>query len=239
VPSTAVLAHGAGSRPAVARDLLAPACLGTAAVDSVDARDGVERVADRIHEACVSAARAGRPVSLVGGISLGAHAAARWALEQQSLEQVGPVPALLLVMPAWAGEPGPVAAMTAATADEIEREGSAAVLDRLRRDPALAGDWVLRELERSWADGDDAGLVRALRLAASSPAPSLDELARVKADVVAVVALADDPLHPEDVARQWADAIPGALLATVPRHAPAAEPGVLGRVGRELLTGSR
>ena len=234
MPSTAVLAHGAGSRPAVVRGLLAPACLGAAAVDAVDARDVVERVADRIHEAAAAAARAGRPVSIVGGISLGAHAAVRWALEQG-----GTAPALLLVMPAWTGPPGAVAGLTAATADEIERDGSARVLARLRSDPALSGDWVLHELERSWSDGDDAGLVRALRLAAASPAPSAEDLSRVRAAAVAVVALADDPLHPEDVAREWAEAIPGAVLATVPRLAPAAEPGVLGRVGRELLSGSR
>ena len=35
-----------------------------------------------------------------------------------------------------------------------------------------------------------------------------------------VVALADDPTHPEHVARAWAAAIMDATLAVVPRHVP-------------------
>ena len=50
-----------------------------------------------------------------------------------------------------------------------------------------------------------------------------------------MVALADDPLHPEAVAHEWAAAIPEAALATVARHAPARDIGVLGLAGRGAL----
>jgi len=53
-----------------------------------------------------------------------------------------------------------------------------------------------------------------------------------------VVALADDPLHPESVARTWSASIPGAALGIVGRQDPARDRGALGRTGRTLLLGA-
>ena len=65
----------------------------------------------------------------------------------------------------------------------------------------------------------DAQVAHALRVAAEQPAPDYAELETITASA-RVVALADDPTHPEHVARAWAAAIMDATLAVVPRHVP-------------------
>jgi pimeloyl-ACP methyl ester carboxylesterase len=152
---------------------------------------------------------AGRtPVALVGGVSLGAHAAVRWAAHRPGL-----CAGLLLVMPAWTGPPDDVAAVSGTTAAEVESAGIEAVLTRLRGLPTDAG-WVLDELELAWPRRTREQLVAELRGVAASRGPSGAELALVGAPC-GVVALRDDPLHPEAVARQWAAVLPSASLTTV------------------------
>jgi len=218
----AVLVHGAGSCPATARLLLGPAVPDDVEAIAVEARGSIDQVV-----AAITAAAAGREVVLVAGISLGAHAAARWVASG------GRCAALLLVMPAWTGAPGTVARVTATSADDIERRGRDAVLAGITASTA-PGDWVLEELQRGWSTYDDHQLAAALRSAASSAGPTLDELAAIDVPT-AVVALADDPLHPQVVARQWVRAIPGAHLVTVRRRAPGPDRGALGRAGRLAL----
>lgn len=223
-----LVVHGAGSCPETARRLLAPALPPGSSVLEVDARGGIEEIVARLDQAAARAGAAGDEIVLGAGISLGAHSLAAWAAGG------APLPSLLLVMPAWTGAVGDVAASTAAAADDIVTLGIDAVLERLRADPSIAHDWVLDELARGWATYTDVELVQALRAAAASPAPTLDELARIRARV-AVVGLADDPLHPEQVARDWARAITGSSLEIVPRHAPAADRGAFGRAGARAL----
>lgn len=220
----ALLLHGAGSCPETVLRLLGPAVPTDA---QVLAPHLVGTVGDWVEQAAALAR--GHEVVLVGGVSLGAHAAALWAASAQ-----GAWP-LLLAMPAWTGPPGEVAAATAAAADDLALRGSQRVLGGL---VALApDDWVVDELAVGWADHpDDEALVRALRDAASSPGPDLDDLGRVRGPA-AVVALDDDPVHPRTVAEQWATRIPRAALAVVPRHAPGDDRGALGRAGARLLRG--
>lgn len=145
---------------------------------------------------------------VVGGVSLGAHAAATFAAES------GYTGGLLLVMPAWCGPPGPIAALTAHTADEIEATSAATVLARLAR---FAGDdWVFAELQRAWTSTDDAELASILRVAAAQPAPQTADLRRIRA-LTEVVVLEDDPTHPALVGRTWAASIQGAHLTALPR----------------------
>jgi pimeloyl-ACP methyl ester carboxylesterase len=230
VSRVAVLLHGAGSCPETAVRLLGGAVPSGAQVRAPAWQGSVHDALTALEQALGS-----DEAVLVGGVSLGAHAAALAAARSGSRSP------LLLVMPAWTGAPGPVALATAAAADDVERRGSAGVLAALAQDPAMADDWVLDELARGWARYDDQSLVLSLRAAASSPAPSRDELRRICAPT-AVVALDDDPLHPLDVAQEWADAVPGARLTVVGRHEPHLDRGALGKAGaRDLLglSGSR
>jgi pimeloyl-ACP methyl ester carboxylesterase len=189
---------------------------------AIDARGTVEDVVARL-----AAQAHGREVVLVAGISLGAHAAVLWSARGGAARE------LLLVMPAWTGAAGEVAALTAATATDIESFGIARVLAGVSV-VAGADDWVLDELRAGWGTYDDVLLTATLRAAASSRGPTPAELARVTART-AVVALGDDPLHPEQVARRWAAVVPGAALAVVGRDEPARDRGALGRAGRRLL----
>ncbi len=222
----ALLAHGAGSCPETVRGLLGPAVPAGAEAVAVDARGGVDDVVARLADSA-----RGHDVVLVAGVSLGAHAAALWSARG------GRSSGLLLAMPAWTGPPDDVAALTASSAADVRARGRDAVLADIER--TAPDDWVVAELRRGWATyDDDADLAAALLAALRSPGPTLAELARVDVPP-AVVALADDPVHPEAVARAWADVIPGARLAVVSRHAPARDRGALGRAGRALLDTTR
>lgn len=222
-PPVALLVHGAGSTPDAVRRLLGPAAAGGDIV-ALDARGTLDDVVAAVTAAVHRAETSGRTIGVVGGISLGAHAVARWAAGRS-----GPSPDVVLAMPAWTGTPDAVASLTAASADEIEHEGTAGILERLLA--AAPDDWVVDELVRAWAGRDPVELARSLRAAAQSPAPDVDELALVRARTV-VVALADDPLHPAQVAEQWAAAIPGAHFVVVPRDAPGTDRGALGAAAR-------
>jgi len=221
VSRIALLAHGAGSCPETALRLLGPAVPDGVEARPIDARGAVDDVVARLSDAA-----RGNDVALVGGISLGAHAAALWSASSGAASE------LLLAMPAWSGVPDDVAALTAATADDVEAFGIDRVLATIT---ALAGDdWVLDELRRCWRTYDDILLASTLRAAASSPGPTPEALAAITAPT-AVVALADDPLHPVEVGRSWASLVPDARFAVVGRHEPRDDRGVLGRTGRRLL----
>jgi hypothetical protein len=223
--TVAVVAHGAGSCGAVAAAILAATQLGVDAVLPVEDRTSDVELVQRALAARVDQARAGGAVvRFVAGISLGAHAVARWACSGGPPDGLA---GLLLVMPAWTGPPDEVAALTAAAADDVAAHGSSAVLARLRDDPTTRGDWVVSALADGWACYDDETLVAALRRAARSPAPEVSDLQDLDLPV-GLAALEDDPLHPAAVARAWAAALPRAAVESVGRHAPSAGLGVLG-----------
>lgn len=158
-------------------------------------------------------ASAGHPI-VVGGVSLGAHVAARWAARNP-----GRCAGLILALPAWTGDPGDAPAALAARA-------SAEIVTHHGLDTALEGTtgWLRDELTRAWrAYGDQ--LVPHLEEAAGSPAPTLDELKSLNVPT-GIVGCTDDPVHPIEVAEQWADAIPRAVLTTTTLNA---YPHALGR----------
>ncbi len=208
----AVLAHGSGSSGEFVRRVFGRAC----------AAAELELVTwdDRSGDVDVVAAELGRLVAataarVVGGVSLGAHAAARWAAGRD-------LDGVLLALPAWTGPPDGTALLSSIAADDVARDGVDAVLRRL--EPA---GWVGRELARAWRTYEPDRLVTALRTTAASPGPSLATLGRVHAPA-AVVALAGDPFHPEAVARQWHGALRHARLAVLPPAEPAGDVAVLG-----------
>lgn len=200
--STCLLLHGAGSTPDFIKrafgaavnsagwDLLAPDIAGLDLPATLALLDGLTFEA-------------------LGGVSLGAHAAAHFAA------RTGWAGHVYAVMPAWMGPPGGVAALTAATARQIETSSVAAVLRSIVAD--APHDWVTAELVRAWSSMPADVLAGALRVAADQPGPSAADLAAVAAQV-SVVALADDPTHPQQVAAQWAELTSG-TLHTVARDA--------------------
>lgn len=217
-PVRAVLAHGAGSSPEFVRATFANP--GVSVSSWWLSGHGGRPPAGPEHDlaALGRLVRALRP-DTVGGVSYGAHLAARWACSDPG-EGAGWRPrALLLVMPAWTGERGgAVADATAAAAREI---GALGLEQATARAADRSPDWVGLALRSSWPSHQAAGLVAALLAVAASPAPSLRDLGRIALPAT-VVALAGDPLHPAEVAAEWAAAIPRARLVTVASLEPTA-----------------
>ncbi|GAA3236507.1 thioesterase [Pseudonocardia petroleophila] len=166
-------------------------------------------------------ARADGPL-LVGGVSLGAHVAARWAAHADP----GRLAGLLLVLPAWGGDPADAPAALAArfTAAQVRRDGLAAAVASAR---SGAPRWLADELARAWAR-HGPGLPDALDAAAAEPGPSPAEL-RVLDVPAGVVGLSGDAVHPLAEARRWAALLPRAALVTSTLDAFGADPAVLGR----------
>jgi pimeloyl-ACP methyl ester carboxylesterase len=200
--STCLLLHGAGSTPEFMQrafgaaaaeaqfELLTPDVSGMSIPQMLELLDSI-------------------PADVIGGVSLGAHAAALYAAR---FGWSGPVYA---VMPAWLGEPGPVAGLTAHTAQRLQTQSLEAVLAEFRA--AATTDWIAAELVRAWSTMSPHHLAHVLRVAAVQPAPTVEDLRTIQGPVT-VVALADDPTHPEEVAVEWAAATNGALHR-VARHA--------------------
>lgn len=223
--STVVYLHGAGSRGSVARDLLPPATVGRTASGTAPR---VHLLEDRRGDIGVLIGRLDRlmatvpvPVALVG-VSLGALALARWAAGWSGR----PAGSLVLALPAWTGDPGPVARATQASARLVASSGRADALARMR-DPASGVPAGLVDLvARGWAAYPEAGLVAALERAAGQSGPTTDELERIAWPTL-VIGIRDDALHPLSVAREWRQRIPRATLAT----AALADLGVAGGSG--------
>lgn len=197
----------AGPLSAVGLDLLA-----------VQPRPGKDLVSD--HLAALENASKSGPI-VVGGISLGAHLAAEWALAHPDR-----CTGVLLAMPAWhgTGADAPAAVSARAGADTVDALGVEATLAS-----ATAGiaPWLADELRRAWRRHGD-GLAPSLRAAAGHPAPTRAELARLRVPA-GVAACTDDPVHPLAVSRSWAAALPYSSLGTTTLAALGADRESLGR----------
>ncbi len=218
--SACLLLHGAGSTPEFIQRAFGPA-VRSAGFDLV-----APDLAGLDLPAIVRRIEATR-FDALGGVSLGAHACALYAAR---VAWQGP---LYAVMPAWTGPPGPVAALTAHTAHRIEQTSVAQVLADITA--TAPDDWVTAELVRAWSSMEAADLVAALRVAADQPAPTAADLADLRTTTT-IVALADDPTHPQDVARQWAE-LSSATLHVVARDAGAR--GLARWLPQALVSGSR
>ena len=150
----------------------------------------------------------GGDIEVVGGISLGAHAAVR-AVTAGRL--VDPPAALLGCLPAWLGASVPGSGAHAAIARRVREVGVETHCRDAAGDPSLA-PWLRRALAEDLLRHDVASLTAALLALDGADAPSREELAGL-GPPIGVLGWADDPGHPLAVAEVWAAiAVQGALV---------------------------
>ncbi len=163
----------------------------------------------------------------VGGVSLGAVVATRWALEHPERAV-----AVLAVLPPWTGQPdGAPAALSARhTAATLRRDGLEHTTAAMR---ASSPAWLADELARSWRRQWPA-LPDAMEQAAACVAPTRTELRRMQTPL-AVVAAGDDLVHPASVAVEWSACAPYAGLSTVRLQDFGPNPDLLGAAALAAL----
>jgi pimeloyl-ACP methyl ester carboxylesterase len=166
------------------------------------------------------------PVEVVGGVSLGAHAAVR-AVARDAGTRLVDVVVAFACLPAWTGPSTAGAGPHAANAGEVRRVGVAAVIDRLRTTAGLP-PWLRTTLLTDYPRHDPASLAATLEALDGGEAPGEDEL-RTLPVPLAVVGWADDPGHPLTVAERWAGL---ASPSTVGRLALGDLDGDLAALGR-------
>ncbi|MFC6012588.1 alpha/beta fold hydrolase [Nocardia lasii] len=181
--------------------------------------------------AALDAAAARGPV-LAAGISLGAAIALDWAAEHPTA-----VVGVLTALPAWTGAETaacPAASSASVTAEQLRADGLEAVIARMR---ASSPAWLAEALTQSWR-GQWPDLPAALDEAAGYAWPTLERLAGIEVPV-AVVGAVDDPIHPIDIAREWAATLPSARLREITLAELGADPAILGHTGLAELTRTR
>lgn len=204
-----VVAHGAGSSSRFVVEafgaavsgaglrLVAPDLAGHGGTPPL--RDAAAHTLDRHATDLARVAAEAGDVLAVGGVSLGAHAAARTLATRTVRAR-----ALVAVLPSWLGRGAIGTGPHAAIAAEVRRDGVAALVRRVGADASLP-PWLRGVLSRDLGAQDPASLAAALLAVEGGDAPTEEELARV--DVPTLVAWwADDPGHPSDVADAWARA---------------------------------
>lgn len=157
---------------------------------------------------------------LVGGISIGAAVALRWALDNPALAD-----GVLAALPAWTGRPdtAPAAASARWTASQLRARGLGPVTaDMVDSSPPWLGHALARSWHAQWPD-----LPSALDEAAGYRALEVAEL-RAVTTTVGITAAVDDAVHPLEVGRQWARELQHAHLETVTLDEIGENPAVLG-----------
>ena len=163
----------------------------------------------------------------VGGVSLGAALAARWACAHP-----WQTAAVLAVLPPWTGAPGdaPAAVSARYTAATLRRDGLAATTAAMR---SSSPSWLAEELTRSWRRQWPA-LPEAMEEAAAYVAPDAEDLRRLDVPL-AIVAASDDAIHPAKVAADWASWAPRAAIRTVRLAEFGPNPSLLGQACIDTL----
>ncbi len=232
----ALVAHGVGSSARFVVEAFGPAVTGAGhRLVTYDLRGHGrsspvrDPAAHRLEEQTADLAAVAAEVEpvVVGGVSLGGHVAASWAVGRTDIRGA------IVVIPAWIGRAAPGQGPHAAIAEQVRREGVARVLRRVVADPAVPR-WLARLLERDWSACDPDSLGAALAALDGGEAPGVHELRRVTVPV-GVVGWPDDPGHPLAVARRWASTVPRGALREVGMDEVGADPTRLGRVALGAL----
>lgn len=177
-----------------------------------------DRLVESYQHALDDAARSG-PIA-VGGVSIGAVVAARWALDHPNLAV-----AVLAALPPWTGSSAhaPAALLARESARLLRADGLAATVAQMR---ASSPAWLADELARSWV-GQWPALPDAMDEASGYRAPDSAELELLKVPMGVAVAT-DDPVHPAEVGYEWVTAAPQAALRSVTLEQMGLDTGVLG-----------
>jgi pimeloyl-ACP methyl ester carboxylesterase len=210
VKRVAVIAHGAASSADfILRAFTAPLQAVGYEVVSWDRRTPVQEATDEF-AGFVTRANA----TIVGGVSVGAILAMRYALSPAGTDLDG----LLVALPPPRGQASTEDSDTGPPPD-IQ-----ALIDEVAQG---AVPWVADEIRAAWPKYQPTELIRELTTASRAMPPGPEELARCKVPT-GIVALADDPLHPLDVAEMWARMIPSVAVETVQLSEPAGDVAVIG-----------
>lgn len=169
-------------------------------------------------------------VAVVGGVSLGAHTAARAVASGKVAPQIA-----LACLPAWLGHAPAGVGPHAAIAAEIAHHGVDGMLVRIRSDATLPA-WLRDTLLTDYSRHDPASLTAALTALDGGEAPDAAELGRLTVPL-AVVGWPDDPGHPLEVAQAWAAHVEPARLVVVEFGEMATGVAALGRAAVEALVG--
>ena len=164
---------------------------------------------------------------VVGGVSLGSHAAVGAAAAGASCD------AVLACLPAWSGRSVPGEGPHAAVAAEVATAGIDGILARFRADTTMV-PWLREVLVRDWGAHDGPSLAAALTALDGGQAPTGAEVAALPAPL-AVVGWPDDPGHPIAIAEDWAATAPRGALATTTLDAMQADRTALGRAAVTAL----
>ena len=154
-------------------------------------------------------------IDVVGGVSLGAHAAVRAvgggggpvpdAAAAAVAVAGGAAPRVVLgCLPAWVGRSVAGTGAHAGMARRVRELGVVAHREAAISDPGLA-PWLRDALTADLGRHDAASLTAALLALDGAEAPTLDEVARL-VPPLAVLAWDDDPGHPLAVAERWVTA---------------------------------
>lgn len=231
-----LLLHGVGSSSRFVREALArPVCDAGWRLLAADLRGhgastplphpsahGFDR-----HVGDVAALAARFAPEVVGGISLGGHAAVGAATAGV------PCRAVLACLPAWTGRAVPGEGPHAAVATEVARVGVGGMVARFRTDSTMV-PWLRDVLVRDWPSHDPASLTAALTALDGGRAPTSTELADLPVPL-ALVGWPDDPGHPLAVARDWQQLAPHADLVETSLDAVQHDRAALGRAAVTAL----
>ena len=166
---------------------------------------------------------------VVGGVSLGGHAAVEAAARGAEVD------AVVACLPAWTGTAEPGVGPHAAVAGQVRATGIAGMLEGFDADTSMV-PWLREVLLRDWAACDPTSLQAALLALDGGRAPDPTAIAGLRVPL-GLVAWADDPGHPLAVAEEWARLARRSVLEQISLDGAQADLTVFGAAAVAALAG--